>query len=424
MNARNLPASWSSTANSLEKLAFIAKDAVLTIDDFAPGGSQWDIQRFHREADRILRAQGNLSGRQRMRPDGSLRPAKPPRGLILTTGEDVPKGQSVRARMLILELGQNDMDWKRLTDCQENAANGLYAQTLAGYIQWLVPRFEELRLNTPREIVNMRQCVTRSGQHRRTPEIVAELALGMQYFLEFADGVSAITIQEASELWDTCCQSLVKVAEQQSAHQGAGDPVKRFLELLSSALSSGHGHVAGPDGGQPDNPNAWGWRARTAGVDNMGRDWLPCGDRIGWVDGENLFLEPDASFRVAQQMAVYGAEGISVLPRTLHKRMKERGLLASRENGRLTCRQALDGSRKRVLHIHVSSLISHEVDRLGQLAGLATQKANNGDFGPVFGTSSPALAAGTGPQSGPENAFQTVGDTDCGQVGPLGPVSD
>src|SRR5262249_28446974 len=89
LDARHLPGSWASTGNALEGLAFAAKDALLVVDDFAPQGSSADVQRYHREADRFLRAQGNRAGRQRMRPDGSLRPAKPPRGLVLRTGDDV-----------------------------------------------------------------------------------------------------------------------------------------------------------------------------------------------------------------------------------------------------------------------------------------------------------------------------------------------
>jgi hypothetical protein len=39
MNRLHLPASWSSTPNSLEMLAFDAKDVLLVIDDFAPHGN-------------------------------------------------------------------------------------------------------------------------------------------------------------------------------------------------------------------------------------------------------------------------------------------------------------------------------------------------------------------------------------------------
>jgi Domain of unknown function (DUF927) len=104
---RNLPGSWSSTANATEALAFTAKDMLLVIDDFCPNGTRGDIARYNKEADRIFRAQGNSSGRLRMRADSTLRNAKPPRGLILSTGEDIPRGRSLRARVFVLELSPN-----------------------------------------------------------------------------------------------------------------------------------------------------------------------------------------------------------------------------------------------------------------------------------------------------------------------------
>ena len=88
-----LPGSWTSTENALEGLAFAAKDALLTIDDFAPRGSTNEVQGYHRRADRVFRAQGNRSGRQRLWADGRLRPERPPRGLLLSTGEEVPSGR-------------------------------------------------------------------------------------------------------------------------------------------------------------------------------------------------------------------------------------------------------------------------------------------------------------------------------------------
>src|SRR3712207_6256827 len=108
----------------------------------SPVGSSYDVQRWHKKADRVLRAKGNASGRQRMRPDTTLRPEKPPRALILSTGEDVPRGQSLRARMLILELGLGELDWRKLTRCQQDAANGFYAQAMSAFVRWLADRYE------------------------------------------------------------------------------------------------------------------------------------------------------------------------------------------------------------------------------------------------------------------------------------------
>ena len=109
-NGRTFPANWSSTANALEKTAFIAKDVMLVVDDFAPKGTGYDMQREHAKADQLLRAQGNLGGRSRMNADGTLRPTYFPRCLIVATGEDVPIGHSLRARMNIVPVAKGDIE--------------------------------------------------------------------------------------------------------------------------------------------------------------------------------------------------------------------------------------------------------------------------------------------------------------------------
>ena len=305
MNARNLPGSWSSTANSLEGLAFLAKDSVLTIDDFAPNGSSYDIQRYHRDADRLLRAQGNRSSRQRMRSDATLRPGKPPRGLILSTGEDIPRGQSIRARMLVLELGPNDMDWEKLTQCQQDAAVGIYAQVMAGFIQWLALQMDDVQKRLPQQISELRVQATQSHQHRRIPDIVANQQVGFEYFLNFVLQAGAIDQDQKNHLKQRCWAALEDAAFNQADHQSACDPVLRFFELLSSAIASGHAHIAMPRGMEPETPQAYGWRSKTIGTGINERDeWQPQGDRVGWIDKDNLYLDPTASYRIAQKMAV------------------------------------------------------------------------------------------------------------------------
>ncbi len=100
----NTPASWSSTPNALERMAFTTKDHLLLIDDFAPNGTYTDVKKLHATAERVIRAQGNQSGRFRMRADSTLAGSLPPRGLILATGEDMPKGQSLQARLVLVQI--------------------------------------------------------------------------------------------------------------------------------------------------------------------------------------------------------------------------------------------------------------------------------------------------------------------------------
>jgi hypothetical protein len=168
LDARRL-LSWESTENAIEGQAFTLKDQLLILDDFAPTGTSYDIQRWHKKADRVLRAKGNRSGRQRMRPDTTLRPEKPPRALIISTGEDVPRGQSLRARMIVLELSPGDLDWERLTGCQSAAGAGLYALAMSG-----LEERSGVSYNTIWRIEDGRQ-----GAHPRTVRKLAE-ALGVQ----------------------------------------------------------------------------------------------------------------------------------------------------------------------------------------------------------------------------------------------------
>jgi len=81
----HLPGTWSSTANQLERRAFLLKDVLFVVDDYAPGSM--DRRELETKASRLIRSQGNLAGRGRLRSDLSDRPAYPPRGLILSTGE-------------------------------------------------------------------------------------------------------------------------------------------------------------------------------------------------------------------------------------------------------------------------------------------------------------------------------------------------
>jgi hypothetical protein len=357
LDARHLPASWSSTGNALESLAFTAKDALLVVDDFCPTGSSADVQRYHREADRLFRGQGNGAGRQRLRADASLRPAKPPRGLVLSTGEDTPRGQSLRARLLGLETSPGDFGPAppdpnpTLTACQQDATAGKYAAALSGFLRWLAPQLDSIRARLRADLAELRDRARGDGQHARTPGIVADLALGLRYLLDFAQSAGAISETERGDLWERGWAALKEAAAAQGAQIATAEPTGLFLRLLAAALASGRAHVAGPEGDRPADPGAWGWRA-------AGDNWNAQGRRVGWLDGADLYLEPEAVYAEVQELARQQGDGLPIAPRTLRKRMKERGLLASTDPERevLTVRRTLDGRRREVLHLQARCL--------------------------------------------------------------------
>lgn len=343
-SAKALPGSWASTANSNEGLAFAAKDALLVLDDFAPHGTRTDIDKMHKDADRVLRAQGNRSGRGRMRPDGSLRAVKPPRCLFLSTGEDVPKGQSLRARMVIVEVGPDDVAWESLTLLQSDAGNGLFALALAGFIQWLAPRLEEARKSIK---ACVREWRKHSFAHRRSPDNLGQLYGAWTLFLDFAVSVGAVS--DAVRL-ESIRDALVLVGDKQAAQLSDADPVNRFLQLLSSSLTSGQAHVAYADQ-RKDPPHAerWGWQDKSG-------EYVPQGPLVGWIRGEDLYLDGDAAFAAAQKMAVQQGTHLGITQPTLWKSMKERKLLSSHDRERTTARRTIRGLQTRVIHIQARTL--------------------------------------------------------------------
>src|SRR5580704_12534238 len=120
-----------------------------------------------------------------------------------------------------------------------------------------------------------------------------------------------------------------------------------FIELLKKASSQINTSHRQPNQRAPDSPECWGWRKM------RGRAWVPQGTQVGWVVGNDLFLEPNASYEVAQQTA--GTERLPVSAQTLRHRLREHGVLASVDPGRqmLLVRRTLEGTARQVLHLKV-----------------------------------------------------------------------
>jgi uncharacterized protein DUF3854 len=361
LDARHLPASWLSTGNFLERLAAIARDTIVVVDDFACAGGHREVRYAHHQADRLLRAQGNRAGRHRLGPDARFREGRPPGGIILTTGEDIPRGHSLRSRLLILEIGPGELSGTTLSRCQEDAASGQYARALSGFIRSVALSYEGIQASWRNELSTLRQRATSDSQHRRTPDIVAKLAFGIGRFMAFAEELGVLGADEAESLSHRCWNALGEASSRQVQYQLAAEPTMRFIELLRAALASGRAHVADPEGQAPARTKTWGWRMERG-------EWRPLGSCVGWVDSDDLYLEPEAAIAAIQGIAREGEEGISITGKTLHKRLSERGLLKSIDTvrGTLTVRRVLQGARRGVLHLRAATILPEESDHSDQ----------------------------------------------------------
>jgi len=359
MDGDNLPASWLGTANATGTLAFYAKDALLVVDDFVPAGNAASQQKLHSEADKLLRAQGNSAGRRRLSSDGRLLANRPPRGLILSTGEDTPNGKSLNARLVLLHFPRGAMNWAKLTVCQEFAASGEFVKATSAFVQWLSCRLHDLQQAMRDQKLMRRGGSGPSGLHMRTPENLNALYFGLTTFLDFARSVGAISELEARALIDRAEIAFRETELGEARKHTDTEPAKIFLRLVRSAITMGKAYLAAPTGVAPEGDRPWGWYTPAGCQEKQSR-----GAKIGWVKEDEIFLLADAAHSVAYRLAQEQGDILPGSVETIKRDLKEQGLLAKTDEKRrtITVRRTLEGEQQDVLVVNYASFQGASMD--------------------------------------------------------------
>jgi hypothetical protein len=348
------PADWTSTANALERMTFVVKDGLMLIDDYVPKALRGDVQLLMSKAERIFRGAANRKGRDRLNQRLTFQPEYWCRGLVLATGEDVPMGESLRARIVIVEVDKDSIPLgDKLDTAQANARQGLYAQAMAGYVRWLAGQ-DQLRARLADRQAALRRAT--NGTHARTPENIASLMLGVETLLAYAVAMQAITPQQSETYRQRASSALAEQARTQDTYLQDATPTRRFIALIRAVISSGRGHIDSVSGGEPAyNAYALGWRYRRIGQDGV---MEPIGKLIGWIDeASNLYLDPVSAYAEAQLLANAENLTIPVSAKTLWGLLDKAGLLVSKDKGLSSIRAYVGGTRKRVLHLNAVSFL-------------------------------------------------------------------
>jgi hypothetical protein len=309
---------WTDTANRLEKTCFLAKDAMLVIDDFAPVSDPYKAREMERNAARIVRNVGNRGGRGRLASDLSLRTIYRPRGLVVSTGEQVPDGQSITARMYTIEMSPGDVDLQRLTAAQAEAQR--YPHALGGYLSWLAGQWHHLQETVPQARVEQRRrlLAEMTGSHLRIPDVLATLYLGFDLGLTHAVKVGALTESEAETWRERGWEALKAGAEAQAQRVERERPTVRFLEVLGDLLAQGRARLEARDG-----------EARIGG-EAVGSELL------GWYDEDCVYLLAGAAYNRASRFLRDEGGHFPVKERTLRRHLDEEGYLLREGGGRYT----------------------------------------------------------------------------------------
>lgn len=349
--ARNLPGSWSSTANALEAQAYRIKDGLFCIDDFIPTGTSWQVRQQQKTADQIIRAAGNQAGRARMTDTSSLQTTFYPRGGIISTGEDVPEGHSIRARLIILQTAPNDLLASDLTEMQKSRT--IYAQGTAAIIQHLA-KHTQLFTTFNTESQKLRDRYLDLG-HSRTPSAVGQLLATLQIVINFTVEKKHLTKQQGEEMIKRATDAILETARDQEHYLKESDPAQTFLTTLQNMLSSHLVHLRTREGGIPDNAATYGWTTEQQ-VDGV-PSFKSHGKVIGWTDKPNNRILLDAN--LAYDMIKRHSKGeITITRPTLFRRIKEANLLTEYDSARQrnTIRVTCQALTRNVLSISMAKI--------------------------------------------------------------------
>jgi hypothetical protein len=320
---------FESTAYSIEREAFALKDQLLLLDDYLGTPEHRKILAF------IARNAANNSGRGRLASDGTLQGDKPPRALVVTTGEDLPVGESLTARMLVVRMPEGQgLDLSRgvpINTAQAASRKGTYALAMAGFVNWLAPSYGELQATIEQRRNQYGREVRDRVQHNRTPRIYGDLMVALEEWLAFATEIGAIDEERRTALAERAKRAVLAAIQAQGEYLGSADPVERYRDLLREALASGNAHVRAL-GAEPGT-----------------------GVHLGWISPEGTYLYPDVSLNLAKQMADAVGDPLPFSGQTMNKRLYERGWLVAtnldKKRKSIAVRKRVEGRTETVLHL-------------------------------------------------------------------------
>jgi hypothetical protein len=367
----SLPANFSATANAIERFTFEAKDALLAVDDFHPAGDAKEQAAMNQIANRLLRGAGNASGRARMQPDTTLRPALFPRGLSIVSGERLPDGHSNAARMFPVAVEPGTITPFQLSRAQQERLH--YPQAMAGYLQFLAQHFDALREELPSRFRALRVQFQVAGSHRREPGQVAHLLLGLETFFDFAVSLGAMTAEARQARLREAQAVLLAQAQEHAESQAEEAPEQVFLRLLAGGLAGKRAYLEHKQGGVPRDPEQWGWettvRRDASGGESVLWQHPAAAQLVGVVDEDWLLLFPEPVYQFISGAARTGGRIFPVEPKTLWRRMDDAGLLAIEMDGskrRRVVNVWISGTSRRVLKVRADALAPASPSETGE----------------------------------------------------------
>ena len=275
----SLPISWlaGSTLKGIKFSLSILKNVVACIDNWAPGGSVHEQQQLENMAAKICHLVGDQAKQTKMDGPSMLAKTLRPRGAVISSGEQLPSGESNTARLFVVDVFPDDIDLAKIREHKKDRA--IYSYAMAHYIQWLANGWD--RISSEIEILRdgwEEKLLEGAVSHPRLSKTIATLYTGIHLGTQYAMECQAIGADLAKDIRDEGWYTLVRLSAKHASTVNDERPGNRFLEGLKTIYSQGWMVFLPIDSEPPD------------------KTVLPPRFTAGWFDDEYFYLIPGIVF--------------------------------------------------------------------------------------------------------------------------------
>lgn len=321
---------WTSTANSIQRLGWHLKDMPMLLDDYKAANVKPQQVTF------LLQNYGDNMARGRLDANSEVRAAFPIRGALLSSGEDQPEGEaSLLARILSVPLGRGSVNRGKLSDVQQRAR--LLQPLTIDYLRWLatsdqVSANRQLHLSTRASILSkLEGGVDHATNPGRIASNVAVLYVAWECFCRFLAEREHWSESRVRGWLLQCKYDLLNLARTQLDMTTQERYSQLFLETVRSLIASG--------------------RAVLIDLNAITHELRPGQILIGGHDADGTYLIVESTFdEVCKQLKAAGRP-VTFSQRALSQLFEQDGLLREVHPPHLTVKKRINGTRPRCWHL-------------------------------------------------------------------------
>jgi hypothetical protein len=321
---------WTSTANSVQRLGWHLKDTAMLLDDYKAANVKPQQVTF------LLQNYGDGTARGRLDANSEARAAFPIRAVLISSGEDQPEGEaSTLARILSVSLPRGAVHRGRLTVVQREYTR-LHLLT-EQYMAWLArrpdlaPWHRQQHEETRAAILAKLEDTDNATNPGRVASNVAALYVAWRRFMLFLDDKGYWTPEQIEQWQRQCKRDLLNLARQQVELTTGERYSQLFLDAVRGLVASG--------------------RAVLMDAERDQATLEPGQVLIGAKDRHGVYLIAGTAYDEVCKHTRATGRTFGASKKAVSQLLEQDGLIVASEGGVNVCRKMVNGVRMSCWHL-------------------------------------------------------------------------